>query len=76
MRSSFAPRVVIAGEDKIFYPAKAVIEAKSGRLGVSSPQVHNPVAVRYAYKNFVVGSLFDVYGLPASSFRSDNWEIK
>ena len=70
------PDFEIAGEDKIFYPAKAVIEAKSGRLGVSSPQVHNPVAVRYAYKNFVVGSLFDVYGLPASSFRSENWEIK
>ena len=70
------PDFEIAGEDKIFYPAKAVIEAKSGRLGVSSPQVPNPVAVRYAYKNFVVGSLFDVYGLPASSFRSDNWEIK
>ncbi|MFR3548972.1 MAG: hypothetical protein ACLTTW_01045 [Coprobacter sp.] len=70
------PDFEIAGADKIFYPAKAIIEAQSGRLGVSSPQVPNPVAVRYAYKNFVVGSLFDVYGLPASSFRSDNWEIK
>jgi len=33
-----------------------------------------PVAVRYGYKDYVEGSLFDVYGLPASPFRTDNWE--
>jgi len=40
---------------------------------VSSPQVKNPVAVRYAFKDFVVGDLFGNDGLPVSSFRTDDW---
>ena len=61
----------IAGKDKIFYPAKAVIYRSS--VMVSSPQVKEPVAVRYAFKDFVVGELFSTEGLPVSSFRTDNW---
>lgn len=61
----------IAGKDKIFYPAKAVIYRSS--VLVSSPQVKEPVAVRYAFKDFVVGELFSTEGLPVSSFRTDNW---
>ena len=61
----------IAGEDKVFYPAKARISGS--RVIVSSEQVANPVAVRYAFENFVVGDLFGIDGLPVSSFRSDNW---
>lgn len=61
----------IAGEDKIFYPATAKLRSKS--VIVSAPEVKNPVAVRYAFKDFVVGDLFGTDGLPVSSFRSDNW---
>lgn len=61
----------IAGEDKQFHSAKAEI-TKSG-LFVSSPDVPKPVAVRYAFQSFVTGSLFNTAGLPASSFRTDNW---
>jgi sialate O-acetylesterase len=61
----------IAGADKVFYPAKANI--KAGQVIVSAPEVAVPVAVRYAFKNFVVGELFGTNGLPVSSFRSDNW---
>jgi sialate O-acetylesterase len=61
----------IAGEDKKFYPAKAVI--KANQLTVSSENVAKPVAVRYAYKEWVKGELFNNDGLPASSFRTDNW---
>jgi sialate O-acetylesterase len=61
----------IAGKDKRFYPAKAVIQRAS--VLVSSPQVKEPVAVRYAFKDFTVGDLFSTEGLPVSSFRTDNW---
>lgn len=61
----------IAGDDKIFYPAKAVIFRSS--VLVSSPQVKNPVAVRYAFRDYIAGDLFSTEGLPASSFRTDNW---
>ncbi len=65
----------IAGDDKIFYPANATIinNEKIRGLSVWSDSVKNPVAVRYAFKNWVEGSLYNTQGLPASSFRTDNW---
>jgi sialate O-acetylesterase len=63
----------IAGLDKVFYPAKAEI-VKGRQLAVSSPDVKNPVAVRYGWKNCFSGSLFDTNLLPASSFRTDDWD--
>lgn len=61
----------IAGADKRFYPAKAII--KGNTVLVSAPEVAEPVAVRYAFKDFVKGELFNTEGLPASSFRTDEW---
>lgn len=63
----------IAGEDKIFYPAKAEIETKTARLAVSSDKVPQPVAVRYAYKNYAEASVFSMYGIPVVPFRTDSW---
>ncbi len=62
----------VAGEDKVFHPAEAVIVG-GGNLRVSSEAVPNPTAVRYAWTNWIVGSLFNNAGLPASSFRTDRW---
>nr|WP_315422899.1 sialate O-acetylesterase [uncultured Pedobacter sp.] len=62
----------IAGTDQKFYPAKATIKGSSIR--VSAPEVKVPVAVRYAFKDFVTGDLFGNDGLPVSSFRTDNWD--
>ncbi len=64
----------IAGEDKIFYPAKAIF-TKDQRTCISvwSEQVKNPISVRYAFKNWVIGNLYNTQGLPASSFRTDVW---
>jgi sialate O-acetylesterase len=64
----------IAGVDKKFYPAIATLGRKSVTL--ISPEVKAPVAVRYAFRNWVVGDLFSNEGLPVSSFRSDNWEVQ
>jgi sialate O-acetylesterase len=60
----------IAGEDRVFHPAKAWIERN--RVLVCSNEVAKPVAVRYAFHDWVVGDLMHD-GLPVSSFRTDNW---
>ena len=62
----------VAGENKRFYPAKAFISGDGVTL--FAPQVAKPVAVRYAFKDFIVGDLFSIDGLPVSSFRTDDWE--
>ncbi len=61
----------MAGADKKFYPAQASIAR--GMIQLTSPLVPAPVAVRYAFKDFVMGELFSTEGYPASSFRTDNW---
>ena len=63
----------IAGNDKVFYPAKAkIVNAKE--LLVSSSEVVKPVAVRYAWRNWVMGTLYGANLLPVSSFRTDHWD--
>ncbi|SEM47327.1 sialate O-acetylesterase [Olivibacter domesticus] len=61
----------IAGADKIFHPAQAAIRGNAVIL--TSPFVTTPIAVRYAFKDFVVGDLFSTEGLPVASFRTDDW---
>jgi sialate O-acetylesterase len=61
----------IAGEDREFYPAQVILRRKS--VVLSSPDVANPVAVRYAFKDYVEGELFSTEGLPVPSFRTDDW---
>ena len=66
----------IAGEDRVFHPAQArIVPAFWGNEGLEvwSDEVPEPVAVRYGYTNYVDGSLYNTEGLPASSFRTDNW---
>ncbi len=63
----------IAGDDKVFYPASAKIVQRK-KVFVKSDKVPNPVAVRYAWRNWVEGTLlYDTNLLPASSFRTDDW---
>lgn len=61
----------IAGSDKVFHPATKVWVNRN-RVYVICNDVKKPVAVRYAFKDWVVGDLMHD-GLPVSSFRSDNW---
>jgi sialate O-acetylesterase len=63
----------IAGADQVFYPAEAKIKNRK-QVQVSGDQVPNPVAVRYAWRNWVIGTLYDSNLLPASSFRTDDWD--
>jgi sialate O-acetylesterase len=62
----------VSGADKHFYPAKATINGST--VVLTCEQVKEPVAVRYAFKDFVVGDLFGTDGLPVSSFRTDDWD--
>ena len=63
---------LVAGKDKIFKKAKVRIE--KNRLIVFSDEVKSPIAVRYAFTNTSEATLFNKDGLPASSFRTDDWE--
>ncbi|MBQ6229451.1 MAG: sialate O-acetylesterase [Prevotella sp.] len=60
----------IAGADKVFYPAEAWV--LRNRVYVHSDKVKAPVAVRYAFRDWVEGDLMHD-GLPVSSFRTDDW---
>jgi sialate O-acetylesterase len=62
---------MVAGSDKHFYPAVAIIKGKT--VEVSCDSVQQPVAVRYGWSNFSVGTLYNNAALPASSFRTDDW---
>ena len=63
----------IAGDDKVFYPANAKIVNRN-EVFVISDDVPYPIAVRYAWRNWVEGTLFNANLLPASSFRTDDWD--
>jgi sialate O-acetylesterase len=64
----------IAGADKVFYPANATFtKGKAEWISISSDQVKDPISVRYGFKNWLQGCLYNVQGLPASSFRTDDW---
>ena len=62
----------VAGKDKVFYPAEVSIYGLS-TIHVSSASVPEPVAVRYCFKNFYEGCIYNNYGIPALPFRTDDW---
>jgi sialate O-acetylesterase len=64
----------IAGSDKVFHSAKAII--KDNKIIVSSDQVQNPVAVHYGWADDDTNiNLYNKEKFPASPFRTDNWEM-
>lgn len=64
----------IAGADKVFHSAKAII--KNNKVIVSSDQVQNPAAVHYGWADDDTEiNLFNKEKFPASPFRTDNWEM-
>ena len=61
----------IAGADKLFYPALAVIDGNT--VVVTSTYVSLPVAVRYAFSDGAITNLMNVEGVAAFPFRTDSW---
>ena len=63
----------VAGKDKVFYPAEARI-GKDGKTVVAhSPEVSDPVYVRYGINGYCTASLFNNSGIPASPFKTDSF---
>jgi sialate O-acetylesterase len=63
----------IAGPDNRFYEATALIQGN--QIVLSAKEVPVPVAIRYAWANNPDCNLINGSGLPASPFRTDNWEL-
>ena len=63
-------RFAIAGADKVYHWADAVIEGNTVLL--SSPAVPEPLHARYAWDNNPIdANLYNKEGLPAAGFRTD-----
>jgi sialate O-acetylesterase len=62
---------VVAGADKKYVQAQAKIDGDT--VVVSSPDVPNPVAVRYWWAHSTQANLYSKDSLPALPFRSDDW---
>jgi len=63
---------VIADAGRKFVLAKARIDGET--VVVSSPEVPNPVAVRYDWGNLTQANLYNKENLPCLPFRTDNWD--
>lgn len=61
----------IAGSDRVFHKANASISGNS--VTVWSDEVKEPVAVRYAFRNYIENNLHNMFGVPAVPFRTDDW---
>jgi len=61
----------VAGADRKWHWATARIEGDT--VVVSSPDVPQPMAVRYAWQSNPVATLANGAGLPAVPFRTDDW---
>ena len=62
----------VAGANKVFHPASARISG-ANTVDVWSGTVSDIKAVRYCFRNYQVGNLTNIFGIPASPFRTDEW---
>lgn len=62
-----------AGADKVFHPAIARENPQTLNIEITCPEAGKIEAVRYNFKNFAVGKVFNVLGLPLVPFRTDDW---
>lgn len=64
----------VAGEDKVFYYAKA--EIIDNNIVLTCNKVNNPIAVRFGWIGDASEcNLYNKEGFPAVPFRSDNWRL-
>ena len=65
---------MIAGSNRQFVKAEATIQGD--KVVVTSEAIAKPVAVRYGWGSADMPNLSNQEGLPASSFRTDDWPIQ
>jgi sialate O-acetylesterase len=63
----------IAGEDRKFFKADA--EIQDDKIVVSCSKVEKPVAVRFGWANYPVVNLWNKDGLPATPFRTYDFQM-
>lgn len=65
----------IAGEDRVFHPARAEYVSGRPEIVLTADEVPAPVAVRYAFCNVPENAtLCNTAKLPAVPFRTDRWD--
>ena len=70
------PGFEIAGPDHKFVPATAMRDSGNKRVVVVwSDAVPEPVAIRYCWRNWCEGGLYNNFGIPAGPFRTDDWPM-
>ena len=75
LRGAAPAGFAICGDDHRFVWAANVEIQTNNTLSVSHPSVPKPVAVRYGWADYPVGSLWNTNGLPASPFRTDTFRV-
>lgn len=68
-KGSGVTSVEVAGADGKYFPATASVEGET--MVASSPEVPNPVAIRYGWASNPQCNLYNADGLPASPFTSE-----
>ena len=63
----------VAGNDRVFHKANAYYYWTKGII-ITCPEVKEPVAVRYCFRNFQLGNVKNAALLPLFPFRTDNWD--
>ncbi len=71
--SLFPNGFLIAGNDRIFYPARMEVFGDNV-IVVSHPEVPRPVALRYNWSDCPSYNIFNAAGIPAAPFRTDDWD--
>lgn len=62
----------IAGDERRFMPATTTIDGDT--VVVTAPGIDKPAAVRFGWDQVAQPNLMNKAGLPASPFRTDQWE--
>ena len=66
----------ICGSDGVWHPAKVQVDGYTNNMAVWSPEVKDPVSVRYGFRNFSECSLKGANGLGCYPFRTDHEDLK
>ena len=64
----------LAGEDRQFHLAQAEVDWDGDTIVVKCPEVPHPVAVRYAWRNYMGANLQKANGIPVPPLRTDDWD--
>lgn len=64
----------LSGMDRKFYPAKARFVENRNMIEVYCDSVPEPVALRYAFRNFPDANVMTTEGQPLAPFRTDDWD--